>query len=175
MKAIDFHEESTHSMINKFALAAAAALGSTLALAHGDEDHAAAPVFDATRVEATDFGQAGNPKKATKTIKVDMGDNMRFTPADIALQRGETVRFVVHNSGQVLHEMVLGTPQALKAHAAMMKKFPEMEHADANMAHVKPGKTGEIVWQFTRPGEFQFACLQPGHFEAGMVGKVTVK
>ena len=104
-----------------------------------------------------------------------MGDNMSFTPADIALKRGETVRFVVHNSGQVLHEMVLGTPQALKAHAAMMKKFPEMEHADANMAHVKPGKTGEIVWQFTRPGEFQFACLQPGHFEAGMVGKVTVK
>ena len=46
---------------------------------------------------------------------------------------------------------------------------------DANMAHVKPGKAGEIVWQFTKAGEFQFACLQPGHFEAGMIGKVTVK
>jgi uncharacterized cupredoxin-like copper-binding protein len=56
-----------------------------------------------------------------------------------------------------------------------MKKFPNMEHADANMAHVKPSKTGEIVWQFTQAGEFQFACLQPGHFEAGMVGRLTVK
>jgi Cu/Ag efflux protein CusF len=49
-----------------------------------------------------------------------------------------------------------------------------MEHADASMAHVKPGASGEMVWQFTHAGEFQFACLQPGHFEAGMVGKVTV-
>jgi uncharacterized cupredoxin-like copper-binding protein len=71
--------------------------------------------------------------------------------------------------------MVLGTKQAIKEHAELMKKFPEMEHADANMAHVTPGKAGDIVWQFTRAGEFQFACLQPGHFEAGMVGKVTVK
>ena len=71
--------------------------------------------------------------------------------------------------------MVLGTEKAITDHAALMKKFPEMEHADANMAHVKPGKAGEIVWQFTKAGEFQFACLQPGHFEAGMVGKLTVK
>jgi len=157
------------------AFVAALALSSTLVLAHGDEDHAAARVFDAGKVEATDFGQEGNPTKATKTIKVDMADSMRFTPADITVQRGETVRFVVHNRGQVLHEMVLGTSKSLKEHAALMKKFPEMEHADANMAHVKPGKSGEIVWQFTRAGEFEFACLQPGHFEAGMVGKVTVK
>ena len=91
------------------------------------------------------------------------------------MKKGETVKFVVTNSGKVLHEMVLGTTQALKEHAELMKKFPEMEHADPNMAHVKPGKTGEIVWQFTEAGDFQFACLQPGHFEAGMVGKVAVK
>ena len=71
--------------------------------------------------------------------------------------------------------MVLGTPEEIKEHAALMKKFPDMEHADANMAHVKPGSKGEIVWQFTKPGQYQFACLMPGHFEAGMVGQVTVK
>jgi uncharacterized cupredoxin-like copper-binding protein len=104
-----------------------------------------------------------------------MTDNMRFTPSKVAIRRGETIKFVVRNDGKVLHEMVLGTRQAIAEHAALMKKFPEMEHADANMAHVRPGKTGEIVWQFTRTGEFQFACLQPGHFEAGMAGKVIVK
>ncbi|CAM5797318.1 cupredoxin domain-containing protein [Rhizobacter fulvus] len=151
------------------------ALTTGAVFAHGDEQHATAHKFDASKVEATDFGQEGNPKKVAKTIKVDMTDAMRFTPSNVTIKRGETVRFLVHNDGKVLHEMVLGTKKALAEHAELMKKFPEMEHADANMAHVKPGKSGEIVWQFTKPGEFQFACLQPGHFEAGMVGKVVVK
>lgn len=145
------------------------------AFAHGDEDHAKKHKYDASKVEVTDFGQEGDPGKVTRTIQVDMADSMRFTPADLTVKRGETVRFIVHNGGNVLHEMVLGTREALAAHAALMKKFPEMEHADPNMAHVKPGKSGDIVWQFTRTGEFQFACLQPGHFEAGMVGRLTVK
>ena len=144
------------------------------AFAHGDEGHAARK-FDASKVEPTAFGQEGNPKKVARTIKVDMTDNMRFTPSDVTVRRGETVKFMVHNDGRVLHEMVLGTRQALAEHAELMRRFPEMEHADANMAHVKPGKSGEIIWQFTKPGDFEFACLQPGHFEAGMVGKVTVK
>ena len=151
------------------------ALSSGIAFAHGDAAHGAARKFDASKVEATAFGREGNPKKIARTIKVDMSDNMRFSPADVTVKRGETVKFVVHNGGKLLHEMVLGTKEALKEHAELMKKFPEMEHADANMAHVKPGTAGEIVWQFTKAGEFQFACLQPGHFEAGMVGKVTVK
>ena len=155
-------------------VAAAVALSSTIALAHGDEPHAPRQ-YDASKIEPTDYGQEGNPQKVRRTIQVDMADNMRFTPADVTVRRGETVKFVVRNRGKVLHEMVLGTRQAIEQHAELMKKFPEMEHADANMAHVKPGKAGEIVWQFTKAGEFQFACLQPGHFEAGMVGKVTVK
>lgn len=157
-------------------LASSLLIASTAALAHGDEDHAAKPrTFDPAKVEATAFGQEGDPKKVTRTIKLSMTDAMRFTPADVTVKRGETVRFRIHNDGQILHEMVLGTPQELKEHAELMKKFPEMEHSDPNMAHVKPSKDGEIVWRFTKAGEFQFACLQPGHFEAGMVGKVTVK
>ena len=91
------------------------------------------------------------------------------------VELGETVRFVVRNDGKQLHEMVLGTRKDIEEHAELMKKFPEMEHADPDMAHMKPGKAGEIVWQFTKPGEFRFACSQPGHHEAGMVGKVAVK
>ncbi|MEP7296966.1 MAG: cupredoxin family protein [Burkholderiales bacterium] len=157
------------------AMALALALSSTAALAHGNEDHAPLHRYDASKVEDTPFGREGDPRKVTRTIKLGMTDTMRFTPSDITVRRGQTVRFVVRNDGQLLHEMVLGTAEALKAHAELMRKFPEMEHADANMAHVKPGASGEIVWQFTQSGRFEFACLQPGHFEAGMVGKVVVK
>lgn len=146
------------------------------ALAHGNEDHASKPrKFDAARVQDTAFGREGDPAKAARTIQIGMADTMRFTPADITVRRGETVKIVAANQGQVLHEIVIGTPEELRKHAEMMKKFPGMEHEEAYMAHVKPGQRGEIVWQFTQAGEFAFACLLPGHFEAGMVGKVTVR
>jgi uncharacterized cupredoxin-like copper-binding protein len=127
------------------------------------------------RKSSSAFGREGDPRKVSRVIRLDMSDAFRFTPSEVSVRRGETVKFVVSNSGQQLHEMVLGTVQELKEHAELMKKFPNMEHADANMAHVKPGASGEIVWQFTKAGEYQFACLIPGHYEAGMVGKVTVK
>jgi uncharacterized cupredoxin-like copper-binding protein len=165
-----------HTKLRLRAIGAAFAIASATAFAHGDEDHAAAPrKYDASQVEQKAFGREGDPKRVTRTIRLSAADTMRFTPADITVKRGETVRFVVHNDGKVLHEMVLGTPRELEEHAALMRKFPEMEHADANMAHVKPGADGEIVWQFTQPGEFRFACLVPGHYEAGMVGKLSVK
>ena len=163
---------NTKLVLSAIAFTAAIVTGS--AWAHGNEEHKPR-VYDVSKVEDTPFGREGNPKAVTRTIKVDMADNMRFTPANVTVKRGETIKFVVHNGGKVLHEMVLGTKEALQEHAELMKKFPEMEHADANVAHVQPGKAGEIVWQFAKAGEFEFACLQPGHFEAGMVGKVTVK
>ena len=161
-------------------LLAAAALAllaaATASFAHGD-DHRASDKkpFNAAAVEATPFGREGDPRKVSRVIRLSMTDTFRYTPSAITVKRGETVKFIVHNQGKQLHEMILGTPDELRAHAALMKKFPEMEHADANMTHVKPGANGAVVWQFTQPGEFQFACLVPGHFEAGMVGKVTVK
>ncbi len=120
-------------------------------------------------------GEAGDAKDVSRTIEVVMTDNMRFAPALINVKQGETIRFVVRNSGQVKHEMVLGTMQELKEHAEMMKKHPNMEHDDPNQAVADPGKAGQMIWRFTKPGEFDFACLQPGHFEAGMVGKVRVE
>lgn len=167
---------TTARTLSAAAFATAAFLVTAGANAHGDDSHRAQPRrFDPAKVEDTPFGREGDPAKATRTIRVDMSDAMRFTPAAITVKRGETVKLVAVNKGQVLHEMVLGTAEELGKHAALMKKFPGMEHDEAHMAHVKPGERGEIVWQFTQAGEFQFACLIPGHFEAGMVGKVIVK
>ena len=103
-----------------------------------------------------------------------MTDNMRFTPSTVTVRKGETVRFVVKNSGQLKHEFNLGTEKDLKEHYEMMKKFPEMEHDEPNIASVAPGKTGEVIWQFTKAGTVKFACLHPGHYEAGMKGAVKV-
>lgn len=119
-------------------------------------------------------GEPGKATQATRTVEVDMTDNMRFTPAEISVRQGETVRFVVKNSGAVKHELVLGTPEELKEHYAMMLKMPGMEHADDNMVSVAPGKSGEVVWRFTKAGKVDFACLQPGHYDAGMKGLVKV-
>jgi uncharacterized cupredoxin-like copper-binding protein len=158
-----------------YVLASALLLASGSAFTHENQAHSPPKKFDASQVEATPFGQEGDPKKVTRTIRVAMNDRMRFEPENLTVRKGETIRFVAVNKGAVLHEMVLGTAQALKEHAELMKKHPGMEHDAPSMAHVKPGATGEIVWQFNQAGEFQFACLIPGHFEAGMVGKVVVK
>lgn len=119
-------------------------------------------------------GEPGKAAQATRTVEVDMTDSMRFTPAEVSVQQGETVRFVVKNSGAVKHELVIGSLKELKAHAAMMVKMPGMEHAESNMVTLAPGKTGEVVWRFTQAGKVDFACLQPGHYDAGMKGLVKV-
>lgn len=151
-----------------------AALLPLRAWAHGD-NHGKSGTKPATiSNEEKNFGRQGDPKRATRTIQVDMSDRMRFKPDALAVKQGETVKFVVKNSGKVMHEFVLGTLPELKEHAELMKKFPNMEHDEPYMAHVAPGKKQTIVWQFTRNGEFHFGCLLPGHFEAGMVGKVNV-
>ena len=143
------------------------------AIAHGEKPHARK--FSAVQLsEEKAFGKAGDPKRVTRTIHFRMSDKMRFDPSHITVKQGETIRFVVRNNGKLMHEMVFGTPQELREHADLMKKFPSMEHDEPYMAHVAPGKTEEIIWQFTKAGEFDFACLIAGHFDAGMMGKVKV-
>ncbi len=144
------------------------------ALAHG-EAHGAAPKRASAAAEQTRFGIAGDAAKVSRTVVVEMSDRMRFSPDALVVRRNETVRFVVRNLGSVMHEMVIGTPEDLAEHAALMKRFPDMEHDAPHMAHVKPGASGEIVWHFNRAGTFEFACLAPGHFEAGMIGRVVVR
>ena len=144
------------------------------AWAHGPGDQGARPPQPISTEEKA-FGREGDPKKVTRRLKVDMNDRMRFEPAALTVKRGDVVRFDVRNSGRTMHEMVLGTMEELKEHAELMRKHPGMEHDEPWMAHVAPGKTGRIVWQFTTPGEFYFGCLVPGHFEAGMMGRIVVR
>jgi uncharacterized cupredoxin-like copper-binding protein len=158
----------------KVMLATLAFAVSTAAFGHGEKAHAP-KVNKAISTEERAFGREGDPRKATRTIKVDMNDKMRFSPDVLVIKRGEVVRFEVKNSGKVMHEMVLGTMQDLKEHAELMRKHPGMEHDEPYMAHVAPGKTEKIVWHFTKPGEFHYGCLIPGHFEAGMIGKLVVR
>jgi uncharacterized cupredoxin-like copper-binding protein len=99
---------------------------------------------------------------------------MRFKPAIVRVKKGETVRFKVKNSGQLKHEFVLGTEKELKEHYQLMLKNPEMEHEEPNMITLAGGKAGEVIWHFSRPGKVEFACLQPGHYDAGMKGAVSV-
>lgn len=123
---------------------------------------------------ASAIGKAGVASKVTRTVAIDMSDDMRFTPDTVNVRRGETVRFVVTNSGKMKHEFNLGTEADLKAHYAQMMKFPGMEHDEPNLVSLDAGKTGEVIWQFTQAGAVSFACLHPGHYEAGMKGSVKV-
>jgi uncharacterized cupredoxin-like copper-binding protein len=152
-------------------LVCALALLATSALAHGDSHPSSSgPVVK----EQKAWGIAADPQPGLRTIRVSMSDTMRFVPSSIRVKEGETVRLLVKNEGQSMHEFVIGTKKEHEEHAALMKKFPNMEHDEPYMAHVAPGKTGEIVWTFNRAGEFDFACLVAGHYDSGMVGQIKV-
>ena len=123
-------------------------------------------------------GQPGNPKKPARVVQVTMreGDGkMMFVPDRIEVKRGEQVRFVLRNNGELEHEFVLATTAENVKHAEQMKKNPEMEHDDPNAKRVVPKKSSDLVWRFTKSGTFEYGCLIPGHREAGMTGIVNVK
>jgi uncharacterized cupredoxin-like copper-binding protein len=123
-------------------------------------------------------GEPGNPKKPARTVTVVMTDDdgtMRYTPDRLNVKKGEQIRFVIQNKGAIKHEFTLASVQDNNKHAVLMQKYPDMEHDDPNAKSVDPGKTAEILWRFNKTGTFEFACLIPGHREAGMHGTVAVK
>ncbi len=123
-------------------------------------------------------GQPGNAKQPARTVKVIMkedGKKMLFEPADITVRKGEQIRFVLENDGSMDHEFMLATVADNQKHAEVMRKYPKMEHADPNAKRLTPFTNGELVWKFTKVGTFEYACLIPGHREAGMHGTITVK
>lgn len=157
------------------ALAVPTAVATGLVWAHGDEHvDPNMKVDNPIQAEETAFGRQGASREVSRTIDITMNDMMRFGPDKLTFQQGETVRLRIKNVGKIPHEFVLGTKEDIAEHAAMMKKNPEMEHADASSARVAPGKTADIIWQFSKAGNFLYACLIPGHWEAGMQGTVTV-
>ena len=126
-------------------------------------------------MHASMAGKPGTPAKVSRTVEVTMDDSMRFAPEKISVKAGATVRFFVRNKSKVRHQMMIGTMDELKQHAETMRKMPDMQHGEPNMITLAPGQRGGIVWQFDKPGAVDFACLVPGHMEAGMVGKVEVQ
>lgn len=137
--------------------------------ASADAGHAAGHATASTAA-----GRAGEHSKVTRTVAIGMADSMRFTPGELVVGRGQTVRIIARNDGEVLHEIVLGTREEIEQHRAAMRGDPRNVHGAPNMAHVAPGASEQIVWQFDRPGKFEFACLLPGHYEAGMTGSIAV-
>lgn len=141
-------------------------------LAHSGETHAGMVEYDATE---TEFGSYDPGMKPDRVIEISMGDDMKFTPDVIKVKKGEVLKFVHENKGKLMHEFVLGTQELLDEHAEMMKKFPGMEHDEPYMSHVPPGESGAILWRFDEAGEVAFGCLIPGHYDAGMKGKVVIE
>jgi len=128
--------------------------------------------------ETFSAGEPGDPKKPARIVQVTMGEmdgKMMFMPNKVEVKKGEQVKFVLRNNGELDHEFILATTAENLKHGEAMKKNPDMEHDDPNGKRLAPKKTNEIVWKFTKAGEFEYGCLIPGHREAGMVGTVTVK
>ena len=123
-------------------------------------------------------GEPGKKFKITQTILVTMKEaedgKMLFVPASFKVREGQTVKFVIRNGGDMDHEFVLDTRDEILEHKKLMEKFPEMEHDDPTAIRLSAGKSGEIIWKFSNGGTFTFACLVPGHYDAGMHGEVTV-
>lgn len=135
---------------------------------------------DAGHVHGDDraYGEPGDPKKPARIVQITMREadgKMEFIPSKVEVKRGDQVRFALRNNGELDHEIVLATHAENMKHAEEMRKNPDMEHDDPNAKRLGPKKTGDIVWRFTKAGEFDFSCLIPGHREAGMFGTVVVK
>lgn len=124
------------------------------------------------------YGEPGDPRKPARVVQVTMRETdgkMLFLPDLVQVRKGEQIKFVLRNNGEIDHELVIGTLEENLKHGEQMRKNPDMEHADANAKRLAPKKTGEVLWSFSEAGEFDFSCLIPGHREAGMTGKIIVK
>ncbi len=112
---------------------------------------------------------------ATRTITITLNDDMRFSPTHWQATSGETVRIQLVNAGKVRHEFVIGTEAELLAHAQEMKQANGAHHHHAsNAVSLGGGESGELMWTFTDAGVLQIACFEPGHYEAGMRGTISV-
>jgi uncharacterized cupredoxin-like copper-binding protein len=160
-----------HAITGAVAISVALVLSAPLALA--------APGAPGHSHRSFAAGAPGDPKKPSRTVEVVMNETedgkMIYVPDRVEAKRGEQIRFVLKNAGKVDHEFMLDSVANNAKHKIEMQKNPDMEHDDPNGKRLAPGGTGEIVWRFSKAGTFEFACLIPGHYEAGMRGTATVK
>ena len=161
--------------MKRFALALAAALAAAPAAAQATGGHT---VHQHGAAQATPYGEPGDPAKLSRAIQIVMKEadgRMVFEPSRIEAKAGEQIQFVLRNAGELEHELVIGTAVDILRHADKMKASPDMAHDEPNARRVAPKKSAALRWRFTNAGEFEYACLIPGHSEAGMIGTIVVK
>jgi uncharacterized cupredoxin-like copper-binding protein len=156
---------------------AAGAIATAFLVSHAaaHQDHSSE---QGSQPEVTTYGKPGDPTKPGRVVQVVMRESdgkMLFIPDWLEIRAGEQIQFVLRNNGALDHEFVIGTVEANARHAEEMARHGDMVHDDPNAKRLEPKKSGVLRWQFTQPGEFEVACLIPGHREVGMVGTVSVK
>jgi uncharacterized cupredoxin-like copper-binding protein len=123
-------------------------------------------------------GEPGDPTKPFRVVRISIHDGeagMGYTPRSLEAHLGEQIKFIIWNDGIYNHEFILASASDNLKHAALMRKYPDMEHDDPNGKTIGPYNSAEILWRFSKKGTFEFSCLIPGHREAGMIGGVIVK
>jgi uncharacterized cupredoxin-like copper-binding protein len=123
-------------------------------------------------------GEPGDPTKPFRVVRISIHDGkggMGYAPQSFEVHLGEQIKFIIWNDGIYNHEFILASTADNLKHAALMKKYPDMEHDDPNGETIGSYNSAEILWRFSKKGTFEFSCLIPGHREAGMIGKVIVK
>ena len=127
------------------------------------------------KASVSPVGGPASADEADRTVEVTALDAMAFEPPAIAVSAGETVTFVVTNAGQAVHEFTLGDAAMQQEHADAMAHMPDgMAHDLPNSIALQPGETKQLTWRFGASGTLEYACHEPGHYEAGMRGRLTV-
>lgn len=129
--------------------------------------------------DSPSFGEPAEAAAADRTVTIDANDEMAFSPSTVDVEKGETVRFVVENVGELQHSFTLGTPKGQRQHEEEMKgmaadKMASHMTGDPTGMVIQPGQTRSLTWHFTQARAVQFACHIPGHYPAGMKGKIRI-
>jgi uncharacterized cupredoxin-like copper-binding protein len=124
---------------------------------------------------ASGVGEPADADVADRTVEVTTLDSMTFEPNTINVSAGETVTFEVTNTGQAPHEFTLGDAAMQQEHAEAMAHMPaRMAHDTPNSITMQPGETKQLTWRFGGEATLEYACHQPGHYQAGMRGQITI-
>ena len=141
------------------------------------------------------IGEKGNSADVSKVITVKMYDNY-YEPSKFEIKKNQTIKFIVYNYGEFVHEFNIATKKMhLKHQPEMMKmveneillanridkkKMKELSKKDHSMSHshsnsvlLEPNQRGEIIWKFNTDAELEAACNVPGHYQSGMIAKIT--
>jgi uncharacterized cupredoxin-like copper-binding protein len=164
----------TYALFSIAVVSACSTLAWTQLVGHAGDGHGHTHGAAASKQDAHTSSSA-SAETITRTVTVTLSDDMRFTPANWQATSGETVRIELVNAGKVRHEFIIGTEAQLQAHAEEMKKPNSGHHHHAsNAVSLAAGAKGELVWTFTDAGVLHIACFEPGHYDAGMRGTISV-